>query len=204
MSVYAKADDQLDFYEIDPAVISIAENPKYFTYLSRTPAKKQMFLGDARIMLQHAKDHTYDVIVVDAFSSDSIPVNLLTQEAINLYLKKAKDTGVIALHISNRYLELKKVIANYSLPHGYSSYCGFQKLAKGLEHYKFPHEMCFIAKNDVIPLEISNNTAWQPTVFDKNFTPWTDDFSNIFSIMYWSNKRSETRYIPPKKSGDEN
>jgi hypothetical protein len=186
MSVYARPEDTLTFYEIDPAVVAIAENPEYFTYWQQTPAKKNIVLGDARLSLNSAPDHHYDVLVVDAFSSDAIPINLMTQEAINLYLQKTKPTGAIALHISNRYLDLRHVIAGYTLPSGYQAYCGQYGLdsrANLNNDFKYPHVLCLIAKKDTLPDVIKNNPLWQETVRDPSFHPWTDDYSNIVSVF---------------------
>ncbi|HEY1376497.1 MAG TPA: fused MFS/spermidine synthase [Gemmataceae bacterium] len=111
LAAYGRPGQSITFYEIDPAVLRIAEDPRYFTYLHDCKAKYDVVLGDARLKLEeHAKPGEYGLIVVDAFSSDAIPVHLLTKEAVQLYLDKLADDGVIALHISNRYLDLQKVV----------------------------------------------------------------------------------------------
>src|SRR5262249_22100380 len=112
MTAYGAPGQTLTIYEIDPAVKRIAEDPRYFTYLRVTKPKYQIVLGDARLkMEEHGKDGEYGVIVVDAFSSDAIPVHLLTREAVALYVRRLAPDGIIALHISNRYLDLKPVAA---------------------------------------------------------------------------------------------
>ncbi len=116
LAAYGRAGDTVRFYELDPDVVSIAQ--RQFTYLSGTPAQVRIALGDARLSLQreqalaHAGARRFDVLAVDAFSSDSIPVHLLTREALALYAGCMAEGGVIAVHISNRFLDLKPVLAN--------------------------------------------------------------------------------------------
>jgi len=115
MASYVNPGQTATFYEIDQAVIDIAENPEYFTYLKECKEKGGNYvfeIGDARLKLGDADDHKYRVIVVDAFSSDAIPVHLITKEAIELYFKKVTEDGLVCIHISNRYLRLAPVLGN--------------------------------------------------------------------------------------------
>ena len=107
---YAEPDDHWTFYEIDPAIEKIARNPGYFTFLTDCPAKVDVVLGDGRISLTKASDFQYDLIIIDAFSSDGIPVHLLTREAINLYFKKLVPDEFWLSSISNRYLNLQPIL----------------------------------------------------------------------------------------------
>jgi spermidine synthase len=111
MACYAESDRPWTFYEIDPLVEQIARNPRYFTYLQNSRGRVNIVLGDARVSLQHAADQAYDLIVLDAFSSDAIPMHLLTREAIHLYFSRLRSEGVVAVHISDRYLKLEPVLA---------------------------------------------------------------------------------------------
>ena len=112
LAAYGQPGQSITFYEIDPAVRRIAEDRQYFTYLSDCKAKVNVVMGDARLQLEsHAKHGEYSLIVVDAFSSDAIPIHLLTEEAVQLYLDKLTDDGIIALHLSNRFLDLEVVVA---------------------------------------------------------------------------------------------
>src|SRR5439155_17969171 len=115
---YGVPGQNITVYDINPAVVRIAENPEYFTFASTCQADPwpdgrhyQLVLGDARLSLEHEPDGRFGIIVVDAFSSDAIPVHLITKEAIELYLQKLAPRGIIALHISNRYLDLEPVTA---------------------------------------------------------------------------------------------
>jgi spermidine synthase len=111
LGCYAKPGQQWTFYEIDPLVERIARDRDFFQFMSRCGNEPTVVLGDARLTLERAGDGSYDVLVIDAFSSDSIPTHLLTEEALALYLKKLSARGVVLFHISNRYLDLAPVVA---------------------------------------------------------------------------------------------
>src|SRR5918997_1513902 len=111
MACYNKAGQQMTFYEIDPLIEDIARNESLFTYLRDCPGQNEVVLGDARLSLAETSDE-YGIIVADAFSSDAIPVHLMTREAIDLYFDKLQENGVLLVHISNRHLELEPVLGN--------------------------------------------------------------------------------------------
>ena len=114
VSCYAHPGQNLTFYEIDPTVIKLVEPDKYFTYISdakKRGANIEFVLGDARLRLQNQPDRKYSLLLVDAFSSDSIPVHLLTTEAVQLYMDRITDDGFFALHISNKFVRLEPVVA---------------------------------------------------------------------------------------------
>src|SRR5690606_19583126 len=101
----------LTFFEIDPSVVRISTEENYFTFVANCAPDADIILGDARLTLADVPDGQFDVIIVDAFSSDAIPIHLLTKEAMAIYLQKAAPDGLIALHVSNRHLELSSVVA---------------------------------------------------------------------------------------------
>jgi hypothetical protein len=107
-AVYGRDRDHFRFYEINPDVERLAR--KYFSYLSDCPAKVEVVLGDARLQLEQEPPQNYDVLVLDAFSGDGVPVHLLTVEAFEIYRKHLQPNGVIAAHVSNRHLDLKPVL----------------------------------------------------------------------------------------------
>lgn len=109
ISTYGRSGDSYTFYEINPLVEKVAE--QQFTFLRDSPAKITIVLGDARLSLEREKPQNFDVLVVDAFSGDSIPVHLLTREAFQLYIHNLKPDGVLAVHVSNQYLNLEPVVA---------------------------------------------------------------------------------------------
>ena len=113
LACYGKEGQHWRFYEIDPLVVEVAKNPHWFSYLSRCNNRAEMVIGDARLSLEKEADHSFDLLIMDAFSSDAVPTHLLTKEALELYFRKLKDTGLLAFHITNRHLALKKVLADH-------------------------------------------------------------------------------------------
>ena len=109
LASYGRPGDNYRFYEINPLVIKVANTQ--FTFLRDSKAKVQVVLGDARLSLEREPKQNFDVLAVDAFSSDSIPVHLLTKEAFLLYFHHLNDRGVLAVHVSNRYIDLEPVVA---------------------------------------------------------------------------------------------
>src|SRR5690606_13837309 len=111
LSCLSKPGEKWRFFEIDPLMVSIAKNPDNFSFLSRCQPEPEVMLGDARLTMAREADDSFDLIIVDAFSSDAVPVHLMTAEALSLFLSKVKPTGAVVLHVSNRYLDLDGVAA---------------------------------------------------------------------------------------------
>lgn len=109
LATYGLPGQQFTFYEIDPAVVAIARNPELFTYLADSPADVEVIVGDGRLGLA-ADRNTYDLLIMDAFSSDAVPVHLMTSEALALYVQRLAPGGVIAFHVTSRHLELEPVL----------------------------------------------------------------------------------------------
>ena len=183
LACYAKEQQHWTLYEIDPLVIDIASNPDYFSYLKRCSYNTTMSLGDARLSLEKEPDQKFDLLVMDAFSSDSVPTHLLTEEALALYFKKLKPNGLLAFHITNRHLSLKKVLSIHA------EHLHFAAL---IQEFKPLQELPLVVATDWVvmaknpetltPLSLSRLGNWQkmPLYFDMK--PWTDDFTNIVSI----------------------
>lgn len=110
LACYSKPTEDWRFYEIDPIVVDIALRSTYFTFLANCRPTPAIFIGDARLTLAREPDNSFDLLVIDAFTSDAVPVHLMTAEALQLYASKLKDDGVLILHISNRYLDLNSVL----------------------------------------------------------------------------------------------
>ena len=184
LACYANPAQEWTFYEIDPAVERIARDTRYFTFLKLSRAKQlDVVLGDARLRLKEAPDHRYSVIVADAFSSDSIPVHLITREAFHLYLSKLADGGLLAFHISNRRLDLKPVIGN--LAHDTGLVAFYCKDLSGGPEGKEASEWVVLTQHmeDVKPL-LADHRWYQLTPHPATRI-WTDDFSNLFSVLKW-------------------
>lgn len=183
LACYAKPQQHWTQYEIDPLVIKIAKNPKYFSYLKLCSKNTTFKVGDARLSLDNEKDQLFDLLIMDAFSSDSVPTHLLTREAIELYFTKLKPNGILAFHITNRHLAIKKVI---------SDHVSHFKLAALIQEFKPQKEIPLVIATDWVvmtkkaetlkPLSQSRLGNWQklPLYFDMK--PWTDDFTNIIEI----------------------
>jgi len=183
LACYAKPSQQWTLYEIDPLVIQLASDKQYFTYLSRCLPNAKMSVGDARLSLEKEADGSFDLLVLDAFSSDAVPTHLLTKEALALYFKKLKPNGLLAFHITNRHLALKKVLSvNVEQAH----------FAALIQEFKAPENMPLVVDTDWVviarqadtlePLKLAMLGDWQtlPLYFD--LSPWTDDFTNIVKI----------------------
>ncbi|MGZ5025899.1 MAG: fused MFS/spermidine synthase [Methylobacter sp.] len=183
LACYAKDQQHWTLYEIDPLVVDIASNPAYFTYLSQCARNATMRVGDARLSLEKEPDQHFDLLIMDAFSSDSVPTHLLTKEALELYFKKLKPNGILAFHMTNRHLSLKKVLSiNAEALH----------LASLIQEFKPQQDIPLVVATDWVvmakhaetlePLRLSLLGKWQkmPLYFDMK--PWTDDFTNIVSI----------------------
>jgi len=185
MACYARPDQRWTFYEINPAVIRIAQNTDYFTYLQQCATDlTEIVLGDARLQLQKAPDHHYGIIVLDAFNSDAIPVHLLTQEAIDLYTSKLASGGLLAFHISNRSLRLDGVLADLARHNGatsLSSVDGEFNARTG----KDPSEWLVMASDSLAFGVLAQNPRWRVVRGRTGSDVWTDDFSNILRVFRW-------------------
>ena len=185
MACYARPDQHWTFYEINPAVISIAQNTEYFTYLQKCAVgPTKIVVGDARLQLQNAPDHHYGLIVLDAFNSDAIPVHLMTKEAIELYISKLSTGGMLAFHISNRSLKLDTVLAELAKQNGAT----ILSLADG-EHDpvrgKDPSEWAVMAQHSPALDDLVTNPQWRVLRSQTESNAWTDDFSNIVRVFRW-------------------
>ncbi|MBT3815957.1 MAG: fused MFS/spermidine synthase, partial [Methylococcales bacterium] len=183
LSCYAKKEQDWIFYELDPGIVDVAENPKYFTYLRNCGHKITMKVGDARLSIEKEPDQRLDLLIIDAFSSDAIPTHLLTQEAFDLYFSKIKPNGILAFHITNRHLALKKVLSDHSQT---------MKIPALIQEFKPQNppplvvatDWVVMAKNKQVlePLRQSNLGHWQKMPLYFGLKSWTDDFTNIIDI----------------------
>lgn len=185
---YARPGQHWTFYEIDPAVDRIAKESRYFTFLKDCQAKVRVVLGDARLSLANARDHSYDLIVLDAFSSDAIPIHLLTREALKLYLSKLSEGGVMVFHISNRYLDLKPVLGHLAHDLGLVGLVqdDMELSEAEKEAKKAPSTWAVMAQRSPDLSRLATDHRWKPLSGSTRSTLWTDDFSNIVSVFKWS------------------
>lgn len=180
---YGRPGDVIDFYEIDPAVVRIAQDPRYFTFLSESEADVDIVMGDGRLNLERT-DATYDVLVLDAFSSDSIPLHLLTREAMAGYTDRLAPGGVLAVHISNRYFDLEPVLARLAHEHDLAGVvAAHQPTAAEADDGDSAQVWVFLAPDPagLAPLE---DRADVRTLDPSGRGPlWTDDFSDILGVL---------------------
>ena len=182
LAAYGEPGDALRFYEINPAVDRIAK--RYFYYLADTPAEYQVGLGDARISLERelrtSGPHGFHILVVDAFSSDAIPVHLLTREAFALYLRHLDPDGVLALHITNTYLDLSSVVRN--LANVFDKDALLIETAAGAGDLA-ESQWVLVTSNRAFIDHPDVQRSITPWSGDPGDTIWTDDYSNLLRVL---------------------
>ena len=178
LAVWGKPGDSYRFYDINPQVISVAQTE--FTFLKDSQAAIETSLGDARLSLEREAPQNFDVLVVDAFSSDAIPVHLITREAVATYLKHLKPQGALVFHVTNRFLKLAPVVREIAASHGLHA----ALIVDEGEDASFSKTDWVIVTRDKSLLE-STQIAAKSTAIDDvaGLRPWTDDFNNLFEIL---------------------
>jgi hypothetical protein len=181
LACHRRGAERWTFFEIDPEVIRIARDPRRFEFLSRCAPEAAVVTGDARLTLEASSDR-YDLIVLDAFSSDTVPVHLLTREAVAGYLSKLAPHGVIVLHISNRHLDLAPVVANVVQSLGLAAYLREDDSSGDLmTTLRANARLVVLARAPADTGSIARD--WTPLQPDRSSALWTDDYSNILGIM---------------------
>jgi SAM-dependent methyltransferase len=179
LAAYGKTSDYFRFYEINPQVVAIAESS--FSYLRDSPARIDVVLGDARLSLQNEAPQQFDVLAVDAFSGDAIPVHLLTKEAMEIYLRHLKPEGVLAFHTSSEYLYLSPVVQLLADDAGYStrwitgSYNQLKLVATS--------NWVLVTRNARFLNDVDSLSYHRPILVPPHLRLWTDDYNNLFQIL---------------------
>jgi hypothetical protein len=187
VAYYARPGDDWTFYEIDPAIVRLAEDPKYFSFLSECRARsRRMIVGDARLRLREALPNQYDLLVLDGFSSDAIPMHLITKEALQLYVDKLADGGIIAFHVSNRYLRLQPFLAKLAENTNPKLVARqWHDTEKKPSTGKEESQWVILARFEADFGPLARDVRWE-RLWPAADTPlWTDDFSNLFSAFQW-------------------
>lgn len=187
LAAYGEPGQDWTFYEIDPLVERIARDPRWFTYLRDSRARQRVVLGDARLSLARATDARYDLIVLDAYSSDAIPVHLITREALQLYLDRLAPHGMLAFHVSNRYFRLAPVVGRLAAEAGLVCRTRVDTVsrvdrARGATSSRYA--VMVRAREDLGAL--GTDPRWQPLGADGKVPLWTDDFASPMSVLNWS------------------
>jgi hypothetical protein len=178
LACHSKPGESWRFFEIDPVVIGIASDPKNFTFLQSCQPKPDIVLGDARLTIAKEKNDSFDLMIVDAFSSDAVPVHLMTAEAIRLYLDKVNENGIVLLHISNRYLDLDSVLGATikAVPGAYGIIIS-DDTADG-SYAQSTSTVALFAKSEEA-LEPFRKLETVVELDSAGLRPWTDDYSDI-------------------------
>ena len=179
---YARPGQRWTFFEIDPAVERIARNPRFFTYLSTCGAACDVVLGDARLSLARASGREFDLVVLDAFSSDAIPMHLLTAEALALYGSKLAPDGALLFHVSNRHLALAPVVARLAAAAGLTAVHRLDP-NEGAIPGKIASHWIVMTRERAGLGALAANAAWVALEARPETPLWTDDFTNILSVL---------------------
>jgi hypothetical protein len=186
LACYALPAQRWTFFEIDPVMVEIATDARRFTFLSRCSPQARIVLGDARLSLQAQQPRSFDILAVDAFSSDSVPMHLLTHEALGVYQRALAKDGILMMHISNRYLELEPVLAE-------GAKAGRWEVAV-LDHWRSfdylnDHSSVWVAMTrnrqtmeDLIAVSGAGK-AWRKLETRRGFAGWSDDYATILPLL---------------------
>jgi hypothetical protein len=186
LACYGQPGDYFRIYEINPAVKELARAS--FNYLSNCPAKTDVVLGDARLSLEREPSENFDILALDAFSSDAIPVHLLTAEAFQMYERHMKTNGIIAVHVSNHYLDLEPVVQNVAKHFNYQiasiSHAGGDEDDEDSEWWDYASTWILLSHDKSILSALAIQEAASPVNTNAITIPlWTDDFASLFQIL---------------------
>ena len=184
LACYRRPGQQWTFYELDPTVVQLARNTQYFHFLQDCAPGARIVPGDGRLSLVDTPDDAYDLIIVDAFSSDSIPVHMITREAFALYMRKLHPDGVLMLHITNQYLDLRPVIGDLAADAGLVARTpGFHVSMPPPDRFAAMDSMWVAVARKPQPLQkLMDEEGWIALKPDTKRV-WTDDYSNIFGAL---------------------
>jgi hypothetical protein len=182
LASYAREEDTWIFYELDPAVERMARDARFFRYLEACPGCR-VVVGDARVSLDAAAA-SHDILVLDAFSSDAIPIHLLTREALDVYGRRLAPGGLLTVHISNRHVELRPVIARLARDRGWAAAARMDVVPEALQARYSSSDWVVLAPRAEAIAAIVRSPQWTPLVADDG-PAWSDDFSNIWMALRW-------------------
>ncbi len=180
IAAYAGQHRRITFLDIDPQVYSIAKD--YFTFMSRCGSNCDVLIGDGRILVGTMPAHQFDLLILDAFNSDSIPAHLVSREAIQIYLSKLKPDGLILFHVSNRYLDVERLVAAVSTDAGLETFRRFDSDEKATG--KLTSKYVVAARRFEDLLMLPHSEQWTRVTKPHGFEPWTDDYSNMLALLF--------------------
>lgn len=185
IACYAQPGQRWTFYEIDPMVEQIARNPGYFTYLRDCTPDANLVLGDGRLSLAAAPTGEYDLLILDAYNSDALPIHLITREALQLYISKLAPQGVLVFNITNTHLDLEPVLASLAQDSGLISrtqddaYVELDEAEQG----KINSKWMVMARTPADLGSLVSDPKWLPARTRPEMPVWTDDFSSLLSVL---------------------
>ena len=184
LSAFAARAQRWTYFEIDPAVVRIASNTDWFCYLARLQVKPRILLGDARLSLE-ADTVRYDLLVLDAYTSDAIPVHLLTREAFRQYFDRIRPGGVLALHLSNRHFDLERVVGRIAHESGLAHRIradgapSKEEAARGAVSSVW----AVVAREEPDLAPLAGDKRWRSLRLAPTSPLWTDDYSSLVSVL---------------------
>ena len=171
------------FFEIDQTMVDTARDSKYFSFIQHCAPDLKPVIGDARLTFAREPDGTYDVIIVDAYSSDAIPIHLATQEAMKIYKDKLAPQGVVVMHVSNRHLELESVVVGIAEANDLKSWVYNEDSGRD-DEYIFATDVVVSARDEADVGTLASSEKWAETEPTDGQRVWTDDYSNILGAVY--------------------
>ena len=188
LSCYARPGQHWSFFEIDPKMVRLARESGYFTFLRNCAPEAEMVLGDARISLAEAPKDSLDILAIDAFSSDAVPMHLLTREALRVYGRALQPRGILLFHVSNRYIDLQPVVAAAAKVEGWHTALMYYSPSDE-EEADFATVSVWIVLSrdqpmiDAITSESAEMTSWEDVALRPGFPGWTDDYATILPLL---------------------
>jgi hypothetical protein len=171
------------FFEIDQSMVDTARDPKYFTYIQNCEPDLKPVIGDARLTFAREPDGIYDLIIVDAYSSDAIPIHLATQEAMEIYKNKLAPQGAVLMHVSNRHLELSSVVVGIAEANDLKSWVYSEDSGRDNE-YIFSTSVVVSAREEADIGSLASSEQWAQEEADEKQRVWTDDYSNVLGAVW--------------------
>jgi hypothetical protein len=171
------------FFEIDQTMVDAARDPRYFNYINSCQPDFKPVIGDARLTFAREPDGIYDLIIVDAYSSDAIPIHLATEQAMKIYKDKLAPQGAVVMHVSNRHLELESVVVGIAAANDLKSWVYDEDSGRD-DEYIFATDVVVSARDEADVGQLASSDKWTETEPTEGQEVWTDDYSNILGAVY--------------------
>jgi hypothetical protein len=186
----AEPGESWKFFEIDQTMVDTARDPRYFSYIQNCAPDLKPVIGDARLTFAREPDGAYDLLIVDAYSSDAIPIHLATEEAMEIYKAKLAPEGAVLMHVSNRHLELASVVVGIAEANDLKSWVYDEDSSRDNE-YIFATKVVVSAREEADVGTLASSEDWALTEADEDQRVWTDDYSNVLGAVWRRWRRGE-------------